>query len=160
METPETLEQMIATHPFLWGFPVRFQKFLCDCASLRRFGWHQQIFLEGGEADHFYLILNGKVNLESAMPDGDLLTIQTLGAGDALGWSWLFPPHRWSFTATTAMPTEVLSFGAATLRQKASEDSAFAVELLTRTARTVVQRLEATRGELAHVHLATNDHAA
>ena len=25
--------------------------------------------------------------------------VQTIGPGDALGWSWLFAPHRWHFTA-------------------------------------------------------------
>ncbi len=148
MESCQTLEDLVASHPFLAGFPVQFRGFLCDCASVRRFGWHQQIFREGGEADHFYLILNGKVLLETATPDGGKLIIQTLGPGDALGWSWLFPPHQWRFTATTGMPTEVLSFAAAMLRSKSAEDCGFAAELLSRLARTLVQRLQATRSEL------------
>ena len=86
------------------------------------------------------------------MPAGSRLVIQTLGSGDALGWSWLFPPYQWSFTATTAMPTDVVSFGAQLLRQKASEDRDFANELLTRVAKTVVQRVQATQNELIHLY--------
>jgi len=73
------------------------------------------------------------------VPGGPALPIQILGAGEALGWSWLFPPYQWSFSAVTAAPTEVISFGAAFLRETAEKDIEFANELLRRIARTVVQ---------------------
>lgn len=152
MQVPSTLEQHLATHPFLAGVPAEFQSFLCDCASLRRFGSQQEIFQEGAEADHFYLIISGKVALEATVPPHGRLSIDTLGAGDALGWSWLFPPHQWCFTATTMAPTDVISFGAVLLRQKASENPDFARELLTRITRVLVERLEATRREVIHLY--------
>ena len=158
METSAALEQLIAAHPFLSGLAPEFQSFLWDCASLRRFGSHQQIFQEAGEADHFYLIVSGKVTLDATVPDCGTLPIQTLEAGEALGWSWLFPPYQWAFTATTAVPTDVLSFGARLLRQKASEDPAFANELLSRIAKTLIQRLLATRNELIHLYRVMSEH--
>src|SRR5690348_10568813 len=108
MQTLESLEQLIAEHPFVAGLKPAFLHLLEECANVRRFGAQQQIFHEGGEADHFYLIIKGKVALETFVPGCGMVTIQTLQDGDALGWSWLFPPSRWHFTATTLAPTEVL----------------------------------------------------
>lgn len=152
METAASLEELIATHPFLKGVSRELQSFLCDCGSLRRFGSHQQVFQQGGEADHFYLISSGKVIVEAPLVRGRRIIIQTLGAGDALGWSWLFPPYQWCFSATTALPTDVLSFGAQLLRRKAREDPDFARELLTRITQVLVERLQATRNELVRVY--------
>jgi len=157
MEAPATLEELIAAHPFFRGLAPELQSVLGDCASLRRFGSHQQIFQEGSEADHFYLIISGKVILEVSTPPCGSVVIQTLGPGDALGWSWLFPPHQWCFTAITAAPTDVISFGAQLLRQKIVEDRDFANEMLTRISRTVVERLQATRDELVHLHRAISE---
>ena len=148
------LEELIATHPFLEGLDPRFLQILAECASLRRFGSQQHIFQEGGEADHFYLILNGKVMLETAVPGCGTLVIQTLGSGEALGWSWLFPPYQWSFTAVTAAPTEVISFAAPFLRERAQENAELANEFLKRLAKSMIQRLQFTRQTLSELYTA------
>ncbi|HTL59403.1 MAG TPA: cyclic nucleotide-binding domain-containing protein [Candidatus Limnocylindrales bacterium] len=148
MQPLTTLEELIGSHPFLAGLDAKFVDIFSSCGSLRRFGSRQHIFEEGAEADHFFLILSGKVNLQIVVPDHSPLSILTLGAGEALGWSWLFAPHRWLFTAMTAAPTEVISFGAAFLRQKVGQDVGFANELLRRVSNTLVARLQITRREL------------
>lgn len=150
METLTRLEDLLSTHPFLVGLDPVYQAQLEFCATLRRFGSQQEIFQEGGEADHFYLILSGKVVLETKVPGYQSLAIETLGAGEALGWSWLFPPYRWCFTATTAAPTEVISFGAEFLRQKVQAEPEFGQDLLRRVVRTLIQRLQVTRQVLVH----------
>ena len=146
------LDALIMEHPFLSGINPEFCGFLSDCASLRRFASRQEIFHEGGEADHFYLITAGSVALETFVPGCGMATIQTLGPGDALGWSWLFPPFKWHFTATTRAPTEVISFDASTLRAKAEENRDFRDELLTRVAKTLLDRLLGTRMQLIDLY--------
>ena len=150
------LEELIANHPFLEGLHPRFLPILAECASLRRFGSQQQIFQEGGDADHFYLILKGKVILETAVPGCGTLQIQTLSDGEALGWSWLFPPYQWSFTAATAAPTEVISFAAPFLRGQAQGNAELANEFLKRLAKTLIQRLQFTRQTLSELYTARN----
>ncbi len=157
MELPPALEELIAHHAFFQGLDPKFLTFLGDCASLRRFGSHQHVFQEGGDADHFYLILSGKVILETAAPPAGILHIQTLGAGEALGWSWLFPPYQWCFTAITGAPTDVISFSAAFLRQEAERNAEFANELLRRLARTVIERLQFTRQGLVQLYASVNE---
>jgi CRP/FNR family cyclic AMP-dependent transcriptional regulator len=152
MQTEESMASLLIHHPFLAGLDPRLHEFFDNCGTLRRFGSGQQIFHEGSEADHFYLILNGEVALETFVPGCGMVTIQRLGSGDSLGWSWLFPPHEWHFTATTAKPTEVISLDAASLREAADKDLEFRAELMSRIAFTLVQRLQGTRMQLVDLY--------
>ena len=73
-----------------------------------RFKKDQVIFHAGETANRFYLIETGKVVLESGEHiDGAPVIIDTIGPGDLLGWSWIFPPYIWHFTARGAEPTTV-----------------------------------------------------
>jgi CRP/FNR family cyclic AMP-dependent transcriptional regulator len=152
MQTIESIEGLIETHPFLFGLSPEHIHFLRNCATLRRFASKQQIFHEGDDADHFYLIISGRVALETFVPGAGMATIETIGPGEALGWSWLFPPFRWHFTATTQEPTEVISFEAARLRDMAEDDRDFRDELLTRLSKMLLNRLENTRMQLIDVY--------
>jgi CRP-like cAMP-binding protein len=152
MQTMNSVDDLIAEHPFLSGLPPHLLHFFGECASLRGFASGQQVFHEEGEADHFYLILDGQVALETFVPGIGMVTIQSLGPGEPLGWSWLFPPQHWHFSATTLKPTEVISFDAAMLRKKAESDLEFRAELLARLAQTLVQRLQGTRMQLIDLY--------
>src|SRR5690348_8533125 len=99
METNLALDALVTEHPFLARLPAPFCEFLTDCAMVRRFASKQHVFEEEGQADHFYLIVSGRVRLETYVPGDGIVPIQQLGPGDALGWSWLFPPFRWNFAA-------------------------------------------------------------
>ena len=59
----------------------------------------QYLFREGDPADVFYVVRHGSVALETFVPARGAVTIETLEAGEVLGWSWLFPP-----TAGTSTP--------------------------------------------------------
>jgi CRP-like cAMP-binding protein len=148
MKTMDDLDHLVLNHPFLHSLEIRFAHFYQDNATIRRFASRQPIFFEDGEADHFYLILSGSVVLQTFVPDDGMVTIQSIGPGEALGWSWLFEPYKSHFTATTTEPTEVISFDGADLRAKAADDSGFKSDLLMRINNTLVQRLDATRLQL------------
>lgn len=148
MQTIDSLEGVIETHPFLFGLDPKYYHFLRGCATMRRFAAQEQIFQEGEPADSFYVILSGDVALETVVPTAGTATIQTIGSGQALGWSWLFPPYQWHFTARAIEPTEVVAFEAAALRDKAEEDRDFRNEILTRVSKVLVNRLEHAKRQL------------
>src|SRR5436305_6603657 len=102
MKTIDHLETLIEKHPFLSGLRHEFCDFLAHCGTLQHFPAGQQIFHEHDEANHFYLILRGGVDLETFVPGRGMASIQILHGGEALGWSWLFPPHEWYLTATAS----------------------------------------------------------
>src|ERR1700722_8762503 len=90
---PKALRQMVAEQPFLKGLSARHLKKLAESAMLMQFEAGQEIFREGDLANRFYLILDGSVALECDDAERGRIHIQTLKAGNDLGWSWLFLPH-------------------------------------------------------------------
>src|SRR5689334_18423565 len=104
----ETIENSIKSHPFLEGMSPHQIRLLGDCAMRAHFGAGELIFREGDPANRFYLILSGKVALESYIEGKGHTLIQTIGAGDVLGWSWLFPPYFWHFDARAVEPTDAI----------------------------------------------------
>ena len=110
------------------------------------------IFREGDPANRFYLIERGKVSLASHNRDEPSVDIQTIGPGDVLGWSWLFPPHCWHYDAWAADDTRAVVFEATRLRDDCEADKAFGYELMKRVAQVLVHRLQATRLKLAQRH--------
>ncbi len=106
------------------------------------------IFREGETANRFYLIESGKVVLESAGDAGAAVTIDTIGAGDLLGWSWLFPPYVWQFSARALEPTNAIFFYGTVLREHCDADPSLGFELFKRMGEVMIKRLQSARTHL------------
>ena len=152
-ETPiEPLSTRVAFHPFLAGINRAQLTLLTDCAVARHFEADQIILREGEFANGFYLIETGKVALESDTGTGESILIQTIGAGDLLGWSWMFPPYVWQFTARAVEPTTALFFYAAILREYCEKDHSLGYELLKRISSVMVTRLQAAHDQIVSLY--------
>jgi CRP-like cAMP-binding protein len=141
----QSTESIVSTHPFLKGMSKHQFRILSDCAMQAHFNSNEVIFSEGEPADRFYLIQKGQVGLEAYVKDKGNILIQTIGAGDVLGWSWLFPPYFWHFTARALEPTDAVFFYAKPLREECESDHDLGYELMKRIAEVIMQRLQATR---------------
>jgi CRP/FNR family cyclic AMP-dependent transcriptional regulator len=150
--TVETLEPVIAQHPFLQGLEPQYMKLIVGCASNVRFKAGQFLFREGQEANQFYMIRQGKVALQISTAQGAVITLQTVGEGDILGWSWLIPPYRWGFDARAVELTRAIGLDGKCLRTKSEEDHNLGYELLKRFSKVIVEGLEATRLQLLDVY--------
>jgi CRP-like cAMP-binding protein len=142
------LQQSMAEHPFCKGLTVRHVEALAEFAMETRFEAGQVIFREGDVANRFYLIVEGKVALEAPRREGEPVPIATIGAGDVLGWSWLFPPYYWNFDARALEPVRALFFYGTRLRERCESDRDLGYELMKRMAMVMLQRLQATRRQL------------
>jgi CRP/FNR family cyclic AMP-dependent transcriptional regulator len=107
---------------------------------------------EGDAADTFYAIRHGRVALEIDQPAGDPLVIETIGEGAVVGWSWLFPPYRWSFDIRALEPVRAVSFDGACLRGKCEADRDLGYSLMQRFNGVILERLQATRLQLLDVY--------
>ena len=145
---PQTLEQAVAAHPFLIAISEHHLRLLADSASRTKFEPGELIFKEGETANRFYLIEHGKVALEAAGKGGEAMTIDTIGAGDLLGWSWLFPPFMWNFSARAVEPTNALFFYGTVLREYCDADPSLGFELFKRMSEVMIKRLQSTRTRL------------
>lgn len=148
----QTLEPIIATHPFFSDMEERYIQLLVGCASNVRFDAGEVIFREGESANQFYVIRQGHVALQMATNKRGALTLMTLGEGDVLGWSWLFPPYQWKFTAKAVEDTRAIALDGKCLRDKSETDHSLGYELLKRFIRVVEDRLHATRLQLLNVY--------
>ena len=147
----ETLEPILAQHPFLQGLEPQYLGLIVGCASNVRFNSGQFLFREGEEANQFYMVREGKVALQISTARQPII-IQTVDKGEVLGWSWLVPPYRWRFDARALELTRAIALDGRCLRRKSEEDHNFGYELLRRFSTIIVERLEATRLQLLDVY--------
>ena len=88
--------------------------------------------------------MTGLVALEIEAP-GHTLRVQTLFAGDELGWSALLMGSGKHFQARALERVEALAFDGAELLAACKEDAAFGFALMHRLLGVVAERLQATR---------------
>jgi CRP-like cAMP-binding protein len=88
--------------------------------------------------------MNGLVALEIAAPD-HVLRVQTLSAGDELGWSAILMGRRKHFQARALERAEALAFDGGELLAACKQDAAFGYVLMHRLLGVVSERLQATR---------------
>jgi len=139
----------IADHPFLKGMSAGHLRLLESCAMQTSFAEGRCIFAEGSVADHFYLIQDGSVRLETNADDEkEIIPVQVIGSGQVLGWSWLFPPYEWQFGARAMEPVNAIVFYAEKLRGLCEQDHDLGYELLKRVTEVMLERLQATRMRL------------
>lgn len=148
----ESLEHILEEHPFFHGLDKKYIQLIVGCASNVRFNAGEFLFREGEEANQFYILRPGKVALEIFVPERGPITIETVGEGQILGWSWLIPPHYWHFNARAVELTRAIALDGKCLRNKCEEDHDLGYELLKRFAHIVEMRLQATRLQLLDVY--------
>ena len=105
----------------------------------------QVLFRENESAYAFFLILEGKVVLESYVPRSENIPVQVLCGGDVLGWSWLFPPFTWHFQARAVAPTRAVFIDGASLLVACENDPDLGYEMVRRIAEVVIRRLQVAR---------------
>jgi CRP/FNR family transcriptional regulator, cyclic AMP receptor protein len=148
----ETLERILAEHPFAQGLNDRLLKMLGGCASNVRFEASEVVFKEGEEANQFFLIRQGKMSVEIYAAERGAVNVLTVGDGEVLGWSWLVSPYHWRFDARALEPTRAIALDGKCLREKSERDHELGYELLKRVAHIMEERLEATRLQLLNIY--------
>lgn len=146
------LETIITSHPFWNGKAADLGSRLAGAARLLTYAPGAVVFREDGLAQHLHLLISGRVALESVVPVKGVTIFKMLDPGEAIGWSWLLPPHRWQFTARAAAASDIVVIEAAAVRAVAEEQPEFGRELVNRMADVLMTRLESTREKLKQVH--------
>jgi CRP/FNR family cyclic AMP-dependent transcriptional regulator len=146
------IERRLAAHRFLKGMSRHHLELLALCATPTEFDKGQIIFREGDPANGFYLLETGSVVLEGKTRAGQPVVIDTVSAGEPLGWSWLFPPYIWEFDARATKACKAICLSGIMLRQHRDEDLTLSHELHKRVSEVMVRRLQAARSKLIGEH--------
>jgi CRP/FNR family transcriptional regulator, cyclic AMP receptor protein len=144
----EVTTPALAGHPFLRGMPPGQLDALATAASDVTFPAGHRIFEEGGFAGKFWLIQSGHVVLDVNAPGVGRVIVDTIGIGDLLGCSWLFPPYGWSFGAMCVTPVRAFEFDATAIRTRCAADPDFGAEFRERLLQVLARRLQSTRARL------------
>ncbi|GAA1535365.1 cyclic nucleotide-binding domain-containing protein [Dactylosporangium maewongense] len=140
-----TAHDLLVEHPFMAGVPDRFLERMAHYSHRVTVRAGTRLFSEGGRADKFWLIRDGLVSLDTRLPGRGDVVVETIGAGQVVGWSWLFPPYRWHFGATADTPVLAICFEAAGVRAMCADEPELGYELTRRLIEVVVARMQATR---------------
>lgn len=142
--------KLLAAQPFLKGLSEQHLQLLVDNTMPAAFPAGKIIFREGQPANRFYLVLEGEITLESSAREKDSPAhlIQTIRAGEVLGWSWLFPPYYWHFDARAVTQVKAIFIYGTRVRELCEDNHDLGYELMKRTSEVVIERLQATRRQL------------
>ncbi len=149
-----SIGDLLAGHPFFADLPDRDLELIAGCGRNEVFRPGQLLFREGDPADWFYVIRRGRIALGIGVPGREDLIIDTLGPGEVLGWSWLFPPHVWTMDARALDTVHAIALDGVCLRGKCDEDPVLGYSLARRFAGILSDRLAATRLRLLDVYRA------
>lgn len=150
--TGSGLGPVLAKHPFFADLDAEALDLISGCAANVSFNPGEYLFREGDPADQFYVIRFGKISVEINTPNRGPHSVQTLGAGEVLGWSWLIPPHRWRFDSRALELVRAIGLNGKCLRTKCGENHELGYRLLSRFSGVVVKQLEAARLQLMDVY--------
>jgi CRP-like cAMP-binding protein len=134
--------------PFFRGMSEGHLAELALAAEEIRFPAGHRLFEEGGNAKAFWLIESGRVALDLQVPGEGREVIESLGMGDLLGWSWLFPPYQWAFGAAAVADVQAFEFDAEMVRASSAADPEFGYDLTRRVALVLARRLRTARIKL------------
>jgi CRP-like cAMP-binding protein len=149
---PQQLDEILAQVPFFEGMPEDELALIAGCGRNVHFDAGETIFRQGDPADTFFVVRHGTVAVGNFVPPRGELVIETLEAGDLLGWSWLFPPYRSHFDARALTAVRATQFDGACLRDKCAADPAFGYDLVSRFAQVLIERLQWTRLRLLDIY--------
>jgi CRP-like cAMP-binding protein len=144
--------EALSEHAFLRGLSREHLEELVPFAKPASFAPGVNLLREGQPARAFYLIQQGRVALTIHAAERGTLTIETIEPGEALGWSWLFPPYEWQFSGRAITSVQALALDGAALRERFEADPVLGYALMKRFAGVIAQRLQATRMLLLDVY--------
>ena len=104
----------------------------------------EYLFLLGDTADRLYVVAEGQVDLcfpislRGAMKD---ISVESVVEGEALGWSALVKPYRFTLSARVTEPGEVVAFTRRELLQFFGDEPRIGYTLLTKISELVGIRL-------------------
>ena len=128
-------------HPFFAGMPDPLVARATNCVREQTWAPGALLLREGAAADAFFLLRRGRVVLEVHVPGRGEVRVESLGGGDVLGLSWLFPPYRWQLDARAVEEVSGWVLDARCLRGQMEDDAAFGYALTQRLLALTWQRL-------------------
>jgi CRP/FNR family transcriptional regulator, cyclic AMP receptor protein len=140
-----SLEGRLRNHSFGSGLPPVAIRMLAGIAQPGDFKAGEYLWKQGDRAEVLYLIDSGQIALEILVPHQGPLQIETVGAGEIIGWSSLLEPYRWHFDARALQDVSALVLEGKRLRRQCDDQPAVGYWVLKQLTPFLEMRLQKTR---------------
>ncbi len=153
--TPATLSQLaeaLALNPLLGGLRPEFRQMIAGCAVVSEFEKGERLLSIGEPCDYFWLIRDGRVDVEIHGAPFGTLTIGRLERGEILGLSWIATPFTAEFDATAVESGTAIQVDAACLRAECGSHHELGRVVYQSFATLIRDRLHATRIQLLDLY--------
>ena len=142
------LVQVLKGHPFTKDMPESLVKKLASLARQVEFEEDEIVFRAGERSMNFCLLFCGSAAVEIRTPYYGLV-VQTLGPGDAFGWSSLLDEHHTVFQVRARETCSAVYLDGHKLAEACRKDPKLGSEIFRRLAQVVAKRVKATEDRLA-----------
>lgn len=146
---PEAIEacKVFTKLATLTGEPMPLER-LAALGEFRTFENGHFLLCSGQPASCMYILTEGEVALELIDEVDEPLRVESLSAGDVLGWSWLNPGASWQFDGLAIGSVRALAFDAGELRAFCETDPVWGNALMLDLIAVFSDRLTHTRMRL------------
>jgi CRP-like cAMP-binding protein len=148
----DSARSLLSHLAFTQGLVPEQQDRIAQIASRREWDAGTTVFREGDRDSVLYVVEEGKVAIEIAVPGRGRVVILTVGPGEVFGWSSLFYQRPKTASARTVEPTKALALDASRLRELCDVDTRLGYLLTRRILEVVSERLKATRMQLLDIY--------
>jgi CRP-like cAMP-binding protein len=104
-----------------------------------------ELFRLGDSADRLFVIQRGRIRLTLPMQvrgREENVLVEERSPGEAVGWSALIPPYRFTLTATAPLETEVIALSREALRAHFASNPSVGYAVSLNLAAVIGQRLQ------------------
>ncbi len=140
--------QFLREHPVFTRLSEPYLEQLADHMDVLSLNSGEALFHEGDTANHFFIVMEGTVDLYARLEDDEEQWIQMIDVGEVIGWSWLVPPYRWAFSARTREGAMLMRFDADAVRSLCDHDPAFGYGTMKQICSLMLDRLHTVRSQM------------
>lgn len=145
MISPERLRR----YPHCANTPDDLLREVAMLAQERMFVADERLFEEGNPANYFMFLEEGEIDIVYRLADDREVVVDSLVAGDSLGWSSLLDPYTYSTSGIARQDGVLIEIDGRGLQKLCDDKPAYGYQLLTHVARTLRSRLLASLVQLA-----------
>lgn len=132
---------------FFKGMPDGSLWHLARAGKRRTLQKDEVLFTEGQPREMLGVVLSGELAIERTQ-DGEAVFISALGAGEIIGEALLLEEPNHGTSARATQPTEMLCFAKGPLMKLLKDQPQLYAALLSRTARTMNERIKAANATI------------
>lgn len=143
--------ELLRRYPFFAGLDEAELKAIAMIANQVHAPAGTLLFEEGQEANAFYLLLDGSVDLSFNSPQGptEQIHVDEVNPGEPFAISALIPPHILKHTARAGTAIYAIKIDAAPLREICQKNPRIGNAVMRQVAQTAMERLHFMRVLLA-----------